>query len=99
MKRLLKTLPGEAGTGAALLLLSLLVVIFQIRSNGVFLGHDNLRGILGFLPEMGLVAIGVTHPDDLRRVRPVGRLGLRADADDDGGPAWMHGVPFCAGAC
>jgi len=45
---------------AATLLLILLVILFQIRSNGVFLGYDNLRGILGFLPEMGLIAIGVT---------------------------------------
>ena len=35
-------------------------IVFQIRSNGVFLGHDNLRGMFGILPEMGLVAIGVT---------------------------------------
>ena len=57
---------------------------FQVRSDGVFLSRDNLRGVLGLLPEVGLVAIGVTHPDDLRRVRPFGRLGVRADADGDG---------------
>ena len=38
----------------------LLVIVFQIRSNGVFLNQDNLRGMLGILPEIGLVAIGVT---------------------------------------
>ncbi|RVA23381.1 ABC transporter permease [Mesorhizobium sp. M7D.F.Ca.US.004.03.1.1] len=42
------------------MLLVLLVVIFEIRSDGVFLNQDNLRGILGILPETGLVAIGVT---------------------------------------
>src|SRR3954447_3308884 len=45
---------------AATLLLILLVLMFQIRSGGVFLGYNNIRGILGFLPEMGLIAIGVT---------------------------------------
>ena len=35
---------------AATLLLVLLVALFQIRSAGVFLDYNNLRGILGFLP-------------------------------------------------
>jgi simple sugar transport system permease protein len=34
--------------------------MFAFRSNGVFLSADNLRGILGLLPEVGLVSIGVT---------------------------------------
>ena len=45
---------------AGIVLLAALVLVFQIRSDGVFLGADNLRGILGILPEVGLVAIGVT---------------------------------------
>jgi simple sugar transport system permease protein len=45
---------------AATLLLIVLVVMFQIRSNGVFLSTDNLRSILGILPEAALVAVGVT---------------------------------------
>jgi simple sugar transport system permease protein len=45
---------------AAILFLALLVVFFQIRSDGVFLGYSNMRSILGFLPEMALVAVGVT---------------------------------------
>ena len=45
---------------AASLLLLLLVLMFQIRSEGFFLGYANLRGMLGFLPEMALVAVGVT---------------------------------------
>jgi simple sugar transport system permease protein len=34
-------------------------LVFEIRSNGVFLSAENLRGILGLLPEVGLVSIGV----------------------------------------
>lgn len=45
---------------AAALLLAGLVIFFQIMSNGVFLSPANLRGILGLMPEMALVAIGVT---------------------------------------
>ena len=59
MKRLFKTYL-EKPELAGLILLVLLVVIFEIRSDGVFLNQDNLRGILGILPETGLVAIGVT---------------------------------------
>jgi simple sugar transport system permease protein len=36
------------------------MLVFAFRSNGVFLSADNLRGILGLLPEVGLVSIGVT---------------------------------------
>ncbi|TIT44224.1 MAG: ABC transporter permease, partial [Mesorhizobium sp.] len=59
MKRLLK-IYFEKPELAGVLLLVILVAVFQVRSNGVFLNQDNLRGILGLLPEMGLVAIGVT---------------------------------------
>jgi simple sugar transport system permease protein len=45
---------------AGLALLVLFVLVFEFRSAGVFLSGDNLRGILGLLPEVGLVAIGVT---------------------------------------
>ncbi len=45
---------------AGMALLVLLVVAFQWRSNGVFLSADNVRGVLGILPEVALVAIGVT---------------------------------------
>ena len=44
---------------AALLLLAILVLIFQVRSDGIFLSAGNLRGFLGFFPETALVAIGV----------------------------------------
>ncbi|NAZ36211.1 ABC transporter permease [Rubellimicrobium sp. CFH 75288] len=44
----------------AVLLLVILVAAFQIRSDGVFLSAANLRGMLGLLPEVALVAVGVT---------------------------------------
>ena len=59
MRRLFKlALQKPELAGASLLLL--LVILFQIRSGGVFLSTDNLRGILGLLPETALVAVGVT---------------------------------------
>lgn len=59
MKRLFKTYL-EKPELAGLILLIALILLFQFRSNGVFLSYDNVRGMLGILPEMGLVAIGVT---------------------------------------
>lgn len=59
MKRLFKTYL-EKPELAGLILLVALILLFQFRSNGVFLSYDNVRGMLGILPEMGLVAIGVT---------------------------------------
>lgn len=59
MKRLLK-LSLQKPELAALLLLVILIGIFQITSNNFFLSYANMRGLLGFLPEMALVAIGVT---------------------------------------
>jgi simple sugar transport system permease protein len=45
---------------AGVALLVPLTLVFEVRSNGVFLSIENLRGILGLLPEVGLVSIGVT---------------------------------------
>lgn len=59
MKRLLK-IYMEKPELAALVLLVLLVILFQIQSDGIFLSTNNLRGILGILPEIGLMVIGVT---------------------------------------
>ena len=59
MKRLLK-LSLQKPELAALLLLLILVGVFQITSGGFFLSYANMRGLLGFLPEMALVAVGVT---------------------------------------
>jgi simple sugar transport system permease protein len=58
MKRILK-LYLERPELAALVMLVLLVILFQLRSNGIFLSGQNLRGVLGFLPEVALVAVGV----------------------------------------
>jgi simple sugar transport system permease protein len=59
MRRLLKTSLQKPELAAGLLLF-LLVTVFQILSGGVFLSAANLRGLFGLLPEMALVAIGVT---------------------------------------
>lgn len=59
MKKLLK-IYLEKPELAAVVLLVVLIIVFQIESGGVFLGAQNLRGILGLLPETGLIAIGVT---------------------------------------
>lgn len=59
MRRLFKLSLQKPELASAILLV-LLVILFQIRSQGVFLSLDNLRGILGLLPETALVALGVT---------------------------------------
>ena len=59
MKRLLKVYLQKPEL-AGVLLLVLLIVVFQVRSDGVLLSAQNLQGVLGILPETALVAIGVT---------------------------------------
>lgn len=59
MKRLLK-IYMEKPELAALVLLILLIAVFQFLSDGIFLNANNLRGILGILPEIGLMVVGVT---------------------------------------
>jgi simple sugar transport system permease protein len=59
MKRFLK-IYLEKPELAGVALLVVLAIVFESQSTGVFLSAENLRGILGLLPEMGLVAIGVT---------------------------------------
>jgi simple sugar transport system permease protein len=59
MRRFLKIYLEKPELAGVVLLLAL-VVLFEWRSNGVLLAPDNLRGILGILPEVGLVAVGVT---------------------------------------
>ena len=59
MKRFLKIyLDKPELAGAALL--AILIIVFQLKSSGVLLSFENIRGIMGLLPEMALVAIGVT---------------------------------------
>jgi simple sugar transport system permease protein len=59
MRRLFKLALQKPEMASAILLV-LLVLVFQIRSDNVFLSLNNLRGILGLLPETALVAAGVT---------------------------------------
>jgi simple sugar transport system permease protein len=59
MKRLLKIYMEKPELAAGMLLV-LLAIVFQIRSDGFFFSPDNLRGVLGLIPETGLVSIGVT---------------------------------------
>jgi simple sugar transport system permease protein len=59
MRRLVKLAMQKPELASAMLLL-LLVVLFQFRSDGVFLSVNNVRGFLGLLPETALVAVGVT---------------------------------------
>lgn len=59
MQRLIKLALQKPELAASLLLL-MLIVVFQFASGGFFLNGQNIRGVLGFLPEMALVAVGVT---------------------------------------
>lgn len=59
MKRFLKVYLDKPEL-AALVLLVFLIVVFEIRSDGIFLNANNLRGLFGILPEIGLMVIGVT---------------------------------------
>jgi simple sugar transport system permease protein len=59
MKRLLKIYLDKPEL-AGIVMLVVLIVLFEITSNGVFLSYNNMQGVLGLLPEVALVAIGVT---------------------------------------
>jgi len=59
MRRLLK-IWLEKPELAGLVFLAALAVLFEVQSGGAFLSAQNLQGLLGILPEMALVAIGVT---------------------------------------
>ncbi|WP_395661778.1 ABC transporter permease [Aestuariivirga sp.] len=59
MKKFLK-IYMERPELAGLALLVLLTIFFQLKSGGVFLNSTNLQGMLSILPEMTLVALGVT---------------------------------------
>lgn len=59
MKRFLKIYLDKPEL-AGLALLIILIAVFEIKSNGVLLSFENIRGVMGLLPEMALVAIGVT---------------------------------------
>src|SRR5580700_11775655 len=57
MKRALK-IYLEKPELAGILLLVVLTAFFEVRSNGIFLSYQNVRGVLGLLPEVGAVTIG-----------------------------------------
>ena len=59
VKRLLKIYLDKPELAGIVLLIAL-IGVFEFTSKGFLLSWDNLRGVLGLLPEMGLVAIGVT---------------------------------------
>ena len=59
MRRIIKLALQKPELASAILLV-LLIALFQIRSDGIFLSVNNLRGILGLLPETALAAVGVT---------------------------------------
>ena len=59
MKRLLK-IYLEKPELAGIAFLVMLTAVFQWQSDGVFLNAQNLQGLFGLLPEMALVAVGVT---------------------------------------
>lgn len=59
MKRLTKVYL-ERPELAGIAFLIVLTIVFQWQSDGVFLNAQNLQGLFGLLPEMALVAIGVT---------------------------------------
>lgn len=59
MRRLFKLALQKPELVSAVLLI-FLSLVFQVRSDNVFLSVNNIRGILGLLPETALVAVGVT---------------------------------------
>ena len=59
MKRLFKTYLEKPELAGIAFLISL-ALIFQWQTDGVFLSARNVQGILGILPEMAMVAMGVT---------------------------------------
>lgn len=104
MMRLLK-IYMEKPELAALVLLVVLIAVFQIQSDGVFLNANNLRGIMGILPEIGLMVIGVTilmicgefdlSVGSVFAIMPMTMAVLMAD----GAPfflAFLAGVAVCA---
>lgn len=59
MRRMIK-ISLEKPELAGFVFLVLLTIVFQYQSGGVFLNQFNLQGLLGLLPEVALVAMGVT---------------------------------------
>lgn len=58
MKRLLKIYFSKPEFAAGVMLV-VLALVLQGSSHGVFLSWDNITGVLGIVPEVGIVAVGV----------------------------------------
>ena len=101
MKRLLK-IYLEKPELAGIVFLILLTAVFQWNSNGIFLNLQNMQGVLGLLPEMALVAMGVTvlmicgefdlSVGSVFALMPMIMGVLMADG-------WSFGPAFLAGFC
>ena len=90
---------------AGVLLLVVLTAFFEYRSNGVFLSFQNIRGMLGLLPEVGAVTIGfailmICGEFDLSvgsvfAIMPMS-VALMLNAGVSFWPAFLVGVLICA---
>ena len=90
---------------AGVLLLLILTAFFELRSNGVFLSYQNIRGMLGLLPEVGTVTIGfailmICGEFDLSvgsvfAIMPMS-VALMLNAGVPFWPAFLIGVLICA---
>ena len=67
---------------AGVVLLIVLIAFFEVRSAGVFLSFQNIRGVLGLLAGGRSGDHRLRHADDLRRIRSLGRLRFRDHADE-----------------
>jgi simple sugar transport system permease protein len=105
MKRALKIYLEKPELAGVLLLIAL-AAFFQIRSNGVFLSSQNIRGVLGLLPEVGVVTIGfamlmICGEFDLSvgsvfAIMPMS-IALMLNAGVPFWPAFLVGASMCAG--
>ncbi len=104
MKRVVK-LNLEKPELAGVVLLIVLMAFFEVRSNGVFLSFQNIRGVLGLLPEVGTVTIGfailmICGEFDLSvgsvfALMPM-CIALMLNAGAAFWPAFLVGVSICA---
>src|SRR5271156_4756242 len=104
MKRVLK-IYLEKPELAGVLLLIVLMAFFEVRSDGFFLSFQNIRGVLGLLPEVGAATIGfailmICGEFDLSvgsvfAIMPMS-VALMLNAEVPFWPAFLVGVLICA---
>ena len=104
MKRALK-IYLEKPELAGVLLLILLATFFELRSGGAFLSSPNVRGVLGLLPEVGVLTIGfamlmICGEFDLSvgsvfALMPMS-IALMLNAGVPFWPAFLSGLSICA---